>query len=183
MTTLSDILETTDLKPVANGFVFTEGPLWHPDGFFYFADVRASVLYRIVLGQPAQKVRDTQGGNGTTFDLQGRLINCEGDARRVTRTELDGSVTVLIDRFVGKRLNRPNDVICTSDGSLLFTDPSLRCAAGGTRGGKRRHLPHRTRRQRVDGSSFRVSEWPGAVGGRTHPVRREHALDPVYPRD
>jgi gluconolactonase len=71
-------------------------------------------------------VRETQGGNGTTFDLQGRLINCEGDARRVTRTELDGTVTTLIDRVEGKRLNRPNDVICCSDGALLFTDPSLR---------------------------------------------------------
>jgi gluconolactonase len=126
MTTLSDILETTELTQVASGFVFTEGPLWHPDGFFYFVDVRSSLLYRLVLGQPAEKIRETQGGNGTTFDLQGRLINCEGDGRRVTRTDSGGTVTTLIDRFEGKRLNRPNDVICSSDGSLLFTDPSLR---------------------------------------------------------
>jgi gluconolactonase len=123
---LSDILETTGLKRVASGFVFTEGPLWHPDGFFYFVDVRSSLLYRLVLGQPAEKVRETLGGNGTTFDLQGCLINCEGDGRRVTRTDPDGTVTVLLDRFEGKRLNRPNDVICRSDGSLFFTDPSLR---------------------------------------------------------
>jgi gluconolactonase len=71
-------------------------------------------------------VRKTEGGNGTTFDMQGRLINCEGDGRRVTRTEHNGTVTTLIDRFEGKRLNRPNDVICRSDGSLFFTDPSLR---------------------------------------------------------
>jgi len=126
METLSDILETTKFDKVAGGFVFTEGPLWHPDGFFYFTDVRASVLYRITLGQPHEVVRKTQGGNGTTFDLQGRLINCEGDARRVTRTGADGTVSVLIDRFEGKRLNRPNDVICRSDGTLFFTDPSLR---------------------------------------------------------
>lgn len=126
METLSDILETTKFDKVAGGFVFTEGPLWHPDGFFYFTDVRASVLYRITLGQPHEVVRKTQGGNGTTFDLQGRLINCEGDARRVTRTGADGAVSVLIDRFEGKRLNRPNDVICRSDGTLFFTDPSLR---------------------------------------------------------
>jgi gluconolactonase len=126
MTKLSEILETTALQQVATGFVFTEGPLWHPDGFFYFVDVRSNGLYRLVLGRSAEKVRDTQGGNGTTFDLQGRLINCEGDARRVTRTEANGVVTTLIDRFEGKRLNRPNDVICCSDGSLLFTDPSLR---------------------------------------------------------
>jgi gluconolactonase len=126
MATLSDILETTVPEQVATGFVFTEGPLWHPDGFFYFVDVRASLLYRITLGQKPEKIRETQGGNGTTFDLQGRLINCEGDARRVTRTERDGKVSVLIDRFEGKSLNRPNDVICCSDGSLMFTDPGLR---------------------------------------------------------
>ena len=62
-----------------------------------------SVLYRITLGDKPEVVRKTQGGNGTTFDLQGRLINCEGDGRRVTRTALDGTVTTLIDRFEGKR--------------------------------------------------------------------------------
>ena len=126
METLSDILETTNFEKAAGGFVFTEGPLWHPDGFFYFVDVRGSGLFKVTLGQPHQKVRDTQGGNGLTFDLQGRLINCEGDGRRVTRTELDGTVNVLIDQFEGKKLNRPNDVICASNGTLLFTDPSLR---------------------------------------------------------
>ena len=126
MATLSDILETTAFEKVAGGFVFTEGPLWHPDGFFYFVDVRSSMLYRITLGQAHQEVRKTIGGNGTTFDLQGRLILCEGDGRRVTRTALDGTVTTLIDRFESKKLNRPNDVICASDGAILFTDPSLR---------------------------------------------------------
>ena len=126
MTTLSDILETETLEKIADGFIFTEGPLWHPDGFFYFVDVRSSLLYRIVPGHSAEKLRDTLGGNGTTFDLQGRLLNCEGDGRRVTRTESDGTVTTLIDRFDGKKLNRPNDIICHSNGSILFTDPSLR---------------------------------------------------------
>jgi gluconolactonase len=130
MASLSDILETTALQRVANGFVFTEGPLWHPDGFFYFVDVRASKLYRMVLGEQSELVRETRGGNGTTFDLQGRLITCEGDGRRVTRTEADGTVVTLLDRFEGKRLNRPNDVICASDGALMFTDPSYRVPLG-----------------------------------------------------
>src|SRR6266567_7453268 len=87
--TLSDVLEDTGtFEKVATGFVFTEGPLWHPDGFFYFVDVRASGLFKITLGQPPEKIRETQGGNGLTFDLKGRLINCEGDGRRVTRTGL-----------------------------------------------------------------------------------------------
>ena len=125
MTTLSDILRTTSPEQVATGFRFTEGPLWHPDGFFYFVDLFSNVLYRMTLGEKPEKVRDTLAGNGTTFDLQGRLLNCEGSGRRLTRTEHDGTVTTLIDRFEGKRLNRPNDVICASDGSIYFTDPDL----------------------------------------------------------
>ena len=82
METLSDILDdTTSFEKVATGFVFTEGPLWHPDGFFYFVDVRGNGLFRVILGRPHEKVRETRGGNGLTFDLQGRLINCEGDAQ------------------------------------------------------------------------------------------------------
>jgi gluconolactonase len=125
--TLTDILDDTGpFEKVASGFVFTEGPLWHPDGFFYFVDVRGNGLFRLTLGKPHEKVRETQGGNGLTFDLRGRLINCEGDARRVTRTAADGTVATLVDRYEGKKLNRPNDVICHSNGTLLFTDPSLR---------------------------------------------------------
>jgi gluconolactonase len=126
VTTLSDILATTNFEKLADGFVFTEGPLWHPDGFWYFVDVRESKLYRLVPGEKPELVRDTVGGNGTTFDMRGRLINCEGDARRLTVTAADGAVSTLIDRHDGKRLNRVNDVICRSDGALFFTDPALR---------------------------------------------------------
>jgi gluconolactonase len=124
---LVGILETKEVERLATGFVFTEGPLWHPDGFYYFVDVRSSVLYRIVPGRAPEVVREkTGGGNGTTFDLQGRLVICEGDNRRVARMTADGRVEALVDRFEGKRLNRPNDVVCKSDGSIYFTDPGLR---------------------------------------------------------
>lgn len=124
---LSAILETTQAERLATGFVFTEGPLWHPEGFYYFVDVRASMLYRITPGRAHEVVREqTGGGNGTTFDLKGRLVLCEGDNRRVTRRRADGSFEVLVDRFEGKRLNRPNDVVCKSDGTIYFTDPGLR---------------------------------------------------------
>ena len=124
---LAAILESHEAQRLATGFVFTEGPLWHPDGFYYFVDVRSSVLYRIVPGRAAEVVRDkTGGGNGTTFDLDRRLILCEGDNRRVTRTAADGRIEVLMDRYEGNRLNRPNDVVCKSDGSIYFTDPGLR---------------------------------------------------------
>jgi len=75
---LPDVLETVEAERLATGFVFTEGPLWHPDGFYYFVDIRTNRLYRITPGQKAEVVRETAGGNGTTFDLQGRLILCEG---------------------------------------------------------------------------------------------------------
>jgi len=128
---LSTILETTQAERLATGFVFTEGPLWHPDGFYYFVDVRSSVLYRLTPGRVHEVVREkTGGGNGTTFDLQGRLVLCEGENRRVTRTAGDGRIEVLMDRFEGKRLNRPNDVVCRSDGSIYFTDPGLRVPLG-----------------------------------------------------
>lgn len=124
---MSAVLETTQAERLATGFVFTEGPLWHPDGFYYFVDVRASMLYRVTPGHPHEVVREkTGGGNGTTFDLEGRLILCEGDNRRVTRRGADDRFEVLVDRFEGKRLNRPNDVVCKSDGSIYFTDPGLR---------------------------------------------------------
>lgn len=130
MTQLSDILETTQLKSVADGFVFTEGPLWHADGFWYFVDIRQNLLYRMVIGQKPEVVRKTIGGNGTTFDLQGRLVQCEGDGRMVTRLDASGSVTTIADHFEGKKLNRPNDIICHSNGSLYFTDPGYRVPLG-----------------------------------------------------
>jgi gluconolactonase len=124
---LSTILETTPPERPATGFGFTEGPLWHPDGFYYFVDIRRSVLYRLTPGKSPELVRaDTGEGNGTTFDLQGRLVMCEGGHRRVTRMAADGRIDVLVDRYEGQRLNRPNDVVCKSDGSLWFTDPGLR---------------------------------------------------------
>jgi gluconolactonase len=124
---LSAILEPTQAERLATGFGFTEGPLWHPNGFYYFVDIRKSMLHRLIPGKPPELVRaDTGEGNGTTFDLRGRLVICEGGNRRVTRWSGDGRSEVLVDRYEGKRLNRPNDVVCKSDGSLWFTDPALR---------------------------------------------------------
>ena len=182
MAGLSDILETTRFEKLAEGFVFTEGPLWHPDGFYYFVDVRSSMLYRIVPGQRHEVVRKTTGGNGTTFDMQGRLINCEGDGRRLTRTEADGTVTVLIDRHEGKRLNRPNDVICRSDGTLFFTDPALRVPVAERDVGEGAVYRITARRQQPFRRMVRVSQRPRVVARRADPVRGEHTLDRLHPR-
>ena len=126
MNYLPEILETTDAVREATGFVFTEGPLWHPDGFYYFNDIRPGTLYKLTLGGKPEMVRKTVGGNGLTFDIEGRLIHCEGEAKCVTRTEHDGRVAPLVERFEGGRFNRPNDVVCHTDGSIWFTDPSGR---------------------------------------------------------
>src|SRR5215208_7030547 len=116
MEELSQILETSEAEHLATGFVFTEGPVWHPDGFYYFVDVRASRFYRLRTGGQPELLRENTGeGNGTTFDAQGWLVICEGGNRRLTRWPADGKFTsseVLVDRFEGKRLSRPNDLIC-----------------------------------------------------------------------
>src|SRR5258705_11534875 len=96
---LAGILETKEAERLATGFVFTEGPLWHPDGFYYFVDVRSSVLYRIVPGRTPEVVREkTGGGNGMTFDLEARLVICEGDNRRVACVGADGRDAERVDR-------------------------------------------------------------------------------------
>src|SRR5262245_47175379 len=95
---LSTILETRQAERPATGFGFTEGPLWHPEGFYYFVDIRRSTLHRLIPGREPEVVRaDTGEGNGTTFDLQGRLILCEGGHRRLTRMSTAGHVEVLAD--------------------------------------------------------------------------------------
>ena len=126
MNDLPEVLETTEPERLATGYVFTEGPLWHPDGFYYFNDIRPGTLYRLRPGEAPVELRKTEGGNGLTFDLAGKLIHCEGEGRRVTRASETGPVETLVDRYQGGRFNRPNDVICHSDGSLWFTDPSMR---------------------------------------------------------
>jgi gluconolactonase len=131
---LSQIIEAGEAERLATGFTFTEGPLYHPDGFYYFVDVRESKFYRLRPGGAAELLReDTGEGNGTTFDPQGRLVICEGGNRRLTRWPADGkfaSSEALVDRFEGKRLSRPNDVLCRSDGSVWFTNPGLRIPLG-----------------------------------------------------
>jgi len=123
---LPEVLETAEPERLATGFIFTEGPLWHPGGHWYFVDIRQNKLFRMSPGAAPEIVRATLGGNGTTFDMQGRLILCEGDGRCVTRMAADGTVERLVDNYKGGRFNRPNDVICHSNGCLYFTDPDKR---------------------------------------------------------
>jgi gluconolactonase len=122
--TLSDIVASSEPERLATGFVFTEGPLWHPDGYLLFVDIRRSQICKWVPGREPEIIRENSGeSNGMTFDAQGRVVICEMINRQVTRMESDGSFTVLADRWDNKRLNRPNDVVGKSDGSLYFTNP------------------------------------------------------------
>ncbi len=103
-----------------------EGPVWFGDGrYLIWSDVPGDVMRRWdeETGSVSVFRQPSNHGNGNTRDRQGRLITCEHLTRRVTRTECDGSITVICDRFEGKRLNSPNDVVVKSDGSIWFTDP------------------------------------------------------------
>ena len=112
------------MEKVATGLHFTEGPLWHKDGFLLFSDIPANAITKWEPDGKVSTYREVSGNsNGLTFDKEGRLIACEHGNRRVTREEKDGKVTVLASRYEGKRLNSPNDVVVKSDGSIYFTDP------------------------------------------------------------
>lgn len=109
---------------IATGFQFTEGPVWHPDGYLLFSDIPANRIVKWTADGNVETFRAPSGhSNGLTYDRQGRFIACEHGNRRVSRTEPDGAITVLAERYQGKRLNSPNDVVVKSDGSIYFTDP------------------------------------------------------------
>jgi len=102
-----------------------EGPLWWKEGgYLLFNDIHNSHRLKYTPGKGVTvDLEPTNRANGLTRDLQGRLVSCEHDTRRVTRRELDGSLTVIANSFQGHRLNRPNDVVVKSDGAIYFTDP------------------------------------------------------------
>src|ERR1700747_613733 len=102
-----------------------EGPQWWKEGnYLLFSDIHNDKRMKYEPGKGVSVVQEpTNRANGLTRDLQGRLVACEHDSRRVTRQELDGSTTVIANSFQGRRLNRPNDVVVKSDGAIYFTDP------------------------------------------------------------
>ena len=121
-TTIQPPCETASL--IQSGFAFTEGPAWSPEGELFFSDIPRNQILRMDKSGRITVFRSNSGGaNGLAFDHQGRLIACEGRARRVTRTEKDGSITVLAAEWKGKRLNSPNDLALDSSGRIYFTDP------------------------------------------------------------
>ena len=115
------------LERLAGGCRWAEGPAYFPAGrYLVWSDIPNDRMLRWDECDGSISTFRAPAGytNGHTVDRQGRLVSCEHLARRVTRTEFDGTITVLADRYQGKRLNSPNDVVVRSDGSIWFTDPS-----------------------------------------------------------
>lgn len=114
------------VEQVATGFLFTEGPLWHPnDHFLLFSDMPGNVIRRWDRQDGIQVFRRPSAmANGLTYDRQGRLLACQHASSSVTRVDLDGSVTEIATHFEGKQLNSPNDIVVARDGSIYFSDPS-----------------------------------------------------------
>ena len=113
------------LEVLHTGMRWAEGPVWLADaGCLLLSDVPSNRILRWVEGQGASVYREPSNhANGNTRDRQGRLVTCESGGRRVVRTELDGTQTVLADRYRGKRLNSPNDVVVRTDDTIWFADP------------------------------------------------------------
>ena len=108
------------------GTRWAEGPAWFAAGrYLIWSDIPNNRMMRFdeANGNVGEFRKVSNNSNGNTVDRQGRLVSCEHGARRVTRTEHDGSITVLADKYDGKRLNSPNDAVVKSDGSIWFTDP------------------------------------------------------------
>ena len=109
-----------------SGARWMEGPVWFGDGrYLLFSDIPNNRMMRWSeeTGDVSVFRQPSNNSNGNTRDKQGRLVTCEHRTRRVTRTEYDGSITVLMDSFEGVRLNAPNDVVVHPDGHIWFTDP------------------------------------------------------------
>jgi gluconolactonase len=114
------------IERIAAGHKFTEGPVWSHEGFLLFSDVPQDLILQWTPGKGVSRFRESSNGaNGNTFDAQGRLYSCESRTRRVVRMDRKGQLEVLAERFEGKRLNAPNDIVVRRDGHVYFTDPAF----------------------------------------------------------
>src|SRR5246500_598942 len=114
------------VERIATGFRWAEGPVWFGDRrYLLWSDIPNNRIMRWDEGTGVPSIfrKPSNFANGHTRDRQGRLVSCEHGGRRMTRTEYDGTITVLVDRFEGKPLNSPNDVVVKSDDTVWFSDP------------------------------------------------------------
>ncbi len=131
------VADNAPVERVAGGFAFTEGPVWRAN-YLLFSDIpnKRIARWRRLAEGPELTTYATGMSNGLTLDRRGQVLAAEHDGRRVTRVADDGTRTVLAERFEGKRLNSPNDIVVRSDGSIYFTDPPYGVEPG-VRGGSR----------------------------------------------
>src|SRR5687768_12212960 len=124
--------EKISIEKVAGGMRFTEGPAWSREGFLLWSDVPNSKIMKLTPGSPAAIFREnSNGANGNAFDSKGNLYSCESRTRRVTRTDKNGKIEVIAEKYLGKRLNAPNDIVVRRDGHIYFTDPAFGNQADG----------------------------------------------------
>jgi gluconolactonase len=167
----------TTIEKVADGFSFTEGPVWHPDGYLLFSDPNTNSIYRynpvnhnisIYMSHSGYTGADIgeygqPGSNGLAIDKEGRLIADQHGNRRVVRFEKKGPVTVLADAIDGKKLNSPNDIVLKSDGTVYFTDPPY--GLPGFFNDKRKELDYSGVFMVKDGKTILVSKDLGGPNG------------------
>ena len=118
------------LETVAGGFGFTEGPMWDPADFLYVSDETINKMFKVYPNGRKEEVIALGDPDGNTFDRRHRLIDCASVLRAIIEVTPDGKYKILADRYDGKRLNSPNDVIVGPDGALYFTDPTLDLVEG-----------------------------------------------------
>ena len=173
----SIIAPGTKIEKLAEGFSFTEGPVWHPDGYLLFSDPNTNAIYRYNPGNHNVTVYMSHSGytgadigeysqpgsNGLAIDKEGRLIIDQHGNRRVIRIEKKGPVTVLADKIDGKRFNSPNDVVIKSDGAIYFTDPPY--GLPGLFNDKRKELDYQGVFMIKDGNVLVVSKDLGGPNG------------------
>lgn len=114
-----------EIEQLGSGFLFTEGPVWHPDDhYLIFSDMPGNIIRRWDDQRGVTVFREPSNmANGNAYNRQGRLVTCEHATSRVTRTEPDGTITVLASHYKARELNSPNDIIVKSDGWIYFSDP------------------------------------------------------------
>jgi len=117
---------SVEFERLGTGFLFTEGPLWHPhERALLFSDMPGDIIRRWSSKDGIQTFRKPSSkSNGLTWDRQGRLLACEHATSCVSRTETDGQITVVASHYEGKELNSPNDIVVASDGAIYFSDPT-----------------------------------------------------------
>src|SRR5687768_7089526 len=114
------------IELLGRGWGFTEGPAWSKEGYLIFSDTAGDRLLKWAPGHQIEVFRsDAHGPSGNAFDTDGRLYTCETRSRRVTRTDKKGVIEVLADKWQGKRLNAPNDIVVSRNGHVYFTDPAF----------------------------------------------------------